>query len=253
MSEHTNSTDDYRVIFRSSFTGPDWLSWEEAEPSSVWFPEFQTRREEADAAALLDLEKKLREMEETVSLKGREIEERQSEIEELKERLESLRELVEKSPGDGQINLEKERDGIAREREEIDLLKKNYDEKLSLLSEREFELNQLEEELIRQKEGLGKNAGKAVEHDPRLQLDFILDKGKHMASSGQNLQAYFFFRLAVYMHPHNATALNNLGISLFKLGFKDKARTCLGKVLELDPENEAARINLERMDKAREG
>ncbi|MBI5186368.1 MAG: tetratricopeptide repeat protein [Nitrospinae bacterium] len=253
MSEHTSNTDDYRAIFRSSYTGPDWLSWEEDGPSSVWFPEFQPLREESDETALLDLEKKLREIEETVSLKGREIEERQSEIEGLKEELESLRELVEKSPGDGQINLEKDRDEIARELEEIDLLKKNYDEKLSLLSEREFELNQLEEELARQKEGLGKKTGEAVEQDARLQLDFILDKGKHMASSGQNLQAYFFFRLAVYLHPNNATALNNLAISLFKLGFKEKARTCLGKVLELDPENEAARINLERMDKAREG
>lgn len=212
MSEHTSNTDDYRAIFRSSFSGPDWLSWEEeGGPSPAQLLEFQPMREESDETALLGLEKKLREMEEAVSLKGREIEERQSKIEEL------------------------------------------YEEKLSLLSEREFELNQLEEELARQKEGLGKKTGEVVEQDARLQLDIILDKGKHMASSGQNLQAYFFFRLAVYLHPHNATALNNLAISLFKLGFKEKARTCLGKVLELDPENEAARINLERMDNAREG
>lgn len=206
--------DNYKIIFRSSFTESDWFSvGEEGESPPPQFSEFQAGREGPDDKALLDLGKELAQLEEAVSLKDRE---------------------------------------IAQEREEIGHIKESYEDKLSLLSEREFELNKMEEELTRRKEELEKTKTDTTEQDPRLQIDHILEKGKAMAAVNQNLQAYFFFRLAIYLHPQNATALNNLAISMYKLGFKEKARTCLGKALELDPENEAARINLERMSKAQD-
>lgn len=138
---------------------------------------------------------------------------------------------------------------IELEREKLSALKEDYEQRLSLLGEREYELNQLEAELEEKKKRTEEISGGG--QDSRFQINSLLEKGKAMAATGQNLQAYFFFRLAVYIDPHHPSALNNLAISMYKLGFKDKAETCIRKVLELEPENEAARINLERMQKSK--
>ncbi len=146
----------------------------------------------------------------------------------------------------------KVRETLEKEREEIGLVKEDYEEKLSLLGTREFELNKIESELASRKEELEKGQMAAGKAGPRFDVDSILEKGKSMTAVKQNLQAYFFFRLAAYLEPHNTHALNNLAVSLFRMGFKDKAKTCVEKVLEIDPENEAALINFTRISNVKE-
>jgi len=52
------------------------------------------------------------------------------------------------------------------------------------------------------------------------------------------------FRLAVKLQPDFSNAWNMLGLSLFQQGKMEEAELCLLKALELDPENEYAKKNL---------
>ena len=52
------------------------------------------------------------------------------------------------------------------------------------------------------------------------------------------------FRLAVKLQPDFSNAWNMLGLSLFQQGKMEEAELCLLKALELEPENEYAKKNL---------
>lgn len=56
------------------------------------------------------------------------------------------------------------------------------------------------------------------------------------------------FAAAVAADPSNAPALNNLGVTLERKGNKDEARVQYEKALNINPEFEPARNNLQRLN-----
>ncbi len=273
---------DYNVIFRSSFCETGWFQGEDGKDytSSLESQNLSPAIEE-ERGEMAELESKLSRLEEILASKDEEIGNREEEIGKLQEELEigriSLEKVLEDKEQEARMEgvgsseegedaqdafssevalkfdktvLELEKEEIENERAEFYAMKEDYEQKLSILSEREYELNRVEDELEKKKEELENTATATTtptEQDPKFQLDTLMEKGKAFTAEKQYLQAYFFFRLATYLEPNNLSAMNNLSISLFRLGFKEKAETCIRRVIELDPENESAKSNLERM------
>ena len=68
--------------------------------------------------------------------------------------------------------------------------------------------------------------------------------GAKKTGSGNDLDAAISYRQALRFDPRSADALNNLGWSLAKLGFKLEARDAFTGAIALRPEFDLARRNL---------
>jgi Flp pilus assembly protein TadD len=71
----------------------------------------------------------------------------------------------------------------------------------------------------------------AAEHSSERQVDF----GLKVAQKGLWQEARFRFERAVALDPQNASALNDLAVSLEQMGEFDKARGAYEKALALKP------------------
>jgi len=93
-------------------------------------------------------------------------------------------------------------------------------------------------------------AGKIARTDPRIDrmppgLDEALDiLGMAWRGKGDRDRALDCLRRAVALAPGNASHLNNYGVVLAESGMLPEARRQWHRVLEIDPENAAARANL---------
>ena len=64
---------------------------------------------------------------------------------------------------------------------------------------------------------------------------------------GEYEQAIEMYNEALGRSTQNSSAYTNLGNAYFKLGRTEDARTAWAKALEIDPGNEKAKRNLERI------
>jgi len=86
-----------------------------------------------------------------------------------------------------------------------------------------------------------------LEPEQLYEWKLALDLGKHAYLEGNFQKARNQFMKVLKIRPNFVTNLVWLGLTEFKLGMKDTAKQRLYRALELDPNNEIARKNLERI------
>ncbi|MCD6150620.1 MAG: tetratricopeptide repeat protein [Deltaproteobacteria bacterium] len=95
--------------------------------------------------------------------------------------------------------------------------------------------------------------GRLYRSEKYVEKALELDSGQPLVWYNQGLidnkrehykEATKSFRLAVKLQPDFSNAWNMLGLSLFQQGKMEEAELCLLKALELEPENEYAKKNL---------
>jgi Tfp pilus assembly protein PilF len=87
-------------------------------------------------------------------------------------------------------------------------------------------------------------AGRAPFPVARDDYDAWFELGAQKTSSGHDLEAAIAYRQALRFDPRSADALNNLGWSLARLGFRLEARDAFTRALAIRPGFELARRNL---------
>jgi len=92
----------------------------------------------------------------------------------------------------------------------------------------------------------------AVEYEPGYALA-LANLGTLHAEGGQLEEAERLLSVAAYMAPETARAHNALGAVSMQLGKLDKAESELRRALEIDPDFELARVNLDRLRALRQG
>jgi len=90
---------------------------------------------------------------------------------------------------------------------------------------------------------------RAVEINPSLQAAYN-NLGYVLYKQGNYEQAVEMYNEALGRSTKNGLAYTNLGNACFKLGQIDKARDAWTKALDLDPGNEKARMNLQRISES---
>ncbi len=79
----------------------------------------------------------------------------------------------------------------------------------------------------------------------KLRIDKLFKEGVKHLKEGDYTEAFSDFKAILLIDEENLKAMNNLAISYYNLGKKEKAMELFNRILSIDPQNQNARENLE--------
>ena len=102
------------------------------------------------------------------------------------------------------------------------------------------------EEVIEYPEESSKNQNdKQYNEELTSRIDKLFKEGVKHLKEGDYMEAFSDFKAILLIDDKNIKAINNLAISYYNLGKKEKAEELFKRILTIDPDNKSARENLE--------
>ena len=110
---------------------------------------------------------------------------------------------------------------------------------LKVLLEEKAELEKNEKDT-----DLGYSLKDYVEAELKQKADILFKDGIKQLKQKELIEAMGLFKAVLCLVPQHGKAMNNLALTLYKLGYKRKAFKILNELLKIHPEDDTAKENL---------